>query len=58
MSARLAQSRPPSPAAINPLVLQEALDADLLVFSPYPSLSMFLRDSHLADCPSVTEVAW
>ncbi|KAI7837201.1 hypothetical protein COHA_008992 [Chlorella ohadii] len=36
----------------------EALDGDLLVFSPYPSLSKFLRDSGLVAHTKACEVAW
>ena len=38
--------------------LQEQLDGDLLVFSPYPSLSAFLQDSRLAGSPKTCEAAW
>jgi len=38
--------------------MQEALDGDLLVFSPYPSLSKFLRDSGLVAHTKACEVAW
>ena len=41
-----------------PRHLQEALDGDLLVFSPYPSLSKFLRDSGLVAHTKACEVAW
>lgn len=38
--------------------LLEALDGDLLVFSPYPSLSKFLQDSRLAASQKTCEAAW
>jgi hypothetical protein len=37
---------------------QEQLDGDLLVFSPYPSLSAFLRDAGLASSRKTCEAAW
>lgn len=40
------------------LAPQEALEGDLLVFSPYPSLSAFLRDSRLAASQKTCEAAW
>lgn len=38
--------------------LLEQLDGDLLVFSPYPSLSRFLQDSRLAASQKTCEAAW
>ncbi|KAL4436107.1 hypothetical protein ABPG77_005555 [Micractinium sp. CCAP 211/92] len=38
--------------------LLEQLDGDLLVFSPYPSLSRLLQDSRLAASQKTCEAAW
>ena len=56
----LSQPHPPRPVLPLPAraALQEQLDGDLLVFSPYPSLSKFLQDSGLTGSQHTCEAAW